>query len=330
MSVFYASEKYLEIESELEVLTAQVWDHIIGMPEIIEWLEQFNGQVVSEEEEKKYMLTALSKFMFFSRDMIQEMLISLYRDHFKAPLMQLIRRNNNDTLDFSLLNSIFNERLEKTRFIGVGKPAESGTHLLYIFRQVNGLKNSIFSDIHTSFEINNDNGISKWIVKDQNVERYIFFDDFVGGGTQVKRNLLNILCDIKRDNPNLEVSFLSIFSTNSGISLLNKDDLFSGNASCLFELDDTYKSCFSETRYFKKIKDFDVEKFKIIVEHYGKILYPDHPLGYSNCELLIGFEHNTPNNTLPIFWKSDFVESLNKSWFPIFKRFEKNYGFMRS
>lgn len=330
MSIFYTTDKYLEIESELEVLTAQVWDHIIGMPEIIEWLEQFDGQVLAEEEEKKYMLTALSKFMFFSHDMIKEMLIALYRDHFKSPLIQLIRRNHDDTLDFKLLNSKLDEELQKTRFIGVGKPAESGTHLLYTFRQVNDLQNKILSDINSSFERESNNGISKWVVKDKNVERYIFFDDFVGGGTQVKRNLLKILYDLKNDNPELEIKFLSIFSTSSGMSLLNEDDLFSGNASCLFELDDTYKSCFSETRYFKKLKDFDVDKFKKIVEHYGKIIYPDHPLGYSNCELLIGFHHNVPNNTLPIFWKSDFVEPLNKSWFPIFKRFEKNYGFMRS
>jgi hypothetical protein len=46
-----------------------------------------------------------------------------------------------------------------------------------------------------------------------------------------------------------------------------------------------------------------------MVEKYGKKLYKNHMLGYKDSQLLLGLEHNTPNNTLPIFWSE-------KGWNP--------------
>lgn len=40
------------------------------------------------------------------------------------------------------------------------------------------------------------------------------------------------------------------------------------------------------------------------------------PFGYNDDGLLIVWEHNTPNNTLPIFWSSE------NGWFPLLKRKE--------
>jgi hypothetical protein len=56
-----------------------------------------------------------------------------------------------------------------------------------------------------------------------------------------------------------------------------------------------------------------------MVEKYGKKLYKNHMLGYKDSQLLLGLEHNTPNNTLPIFWSEE-------EWSPIFKRYGKNCG----
>ena len=46
-----------------------------------------------------------------------------------------------------------------------------------------------------------------------------------------------------------------------------------------------------------------------------------HQLGYGDGQLLLGLFHNTPDNTLPIFW---FNEE-GKEWYPIFKRYNKIY-----
>lgn len=59
-----------------------------------------------------------------------------------------------------------------------------------------------------------------------------------------------------------------------------------------------------------------------ICQKYGEKLYPKHPLGYDDSQLLIAFEYNTPNNTLPIIWSSTNNESSNIEtiWHPIFER----------
>ena len=176
----FSSVDYLEIESKLKILASDIWDNAIKMPEIEEWLSQFTGQILSEQEEKLYMTLALSKFIFFSQRMIREMLISLYR-LFRTPIIHELRKKNNHTTNFELLNNLFEEELKLSRFISVGNPAESGAHLLYIFRQVNDLKKFLFRDLYHAFKAESDeNGKIKWIARDTNIKRYVF-DDFVGG-----------------------------------------------------------------------------------------------------------------------------------------------------
>ena len=46
----------------------------------------------------------------------------------------------------------------------------------------------------------------------------------------------------------------------------------------------------------------------------------NYPLGFNDGAYLIGFEYNTPDNTLPIFW------GTSNNWKPIFTRYEKIYG----
>ena len=59
-----------------------------------------------------------------------------------------------------------------------------------------------------------------------------------------------------------------------------------------------------------------------MTEGYGKKLFPAHPIGYEDGQLLLGFTHNTPDNAPPIFWD----EGRNTPWAPIFVRYDKNYG----
>jgi hypothetical protein len=58
-------------------------------------------------------------------------------------------------------------------------------------------------------------------------------------------------------------------------------------------------------------------------EKYGQHLWAADPLGYKDGQLLLGFSHNTPDNTLPIFWSEGHPPRL---WEPMFKRYHKNYG----
>lgn len=328
----YLEDKIEDYFDKLQILNQCVWDNVCDKPQINKWLEQFKGDVIAADDEKKYMIYALSKFMFFSQRMVREMLISLYRDFIKAPIIQNIRRNHENTTNSKQITKLYSENLNTTRFIGVGNPAESGAHLLYIFRQVNNLEKKLFCDLHGAFDIVTDpNGEApQWVARVENIKRYIFFDDFVGGGTQASRYLEKPIASIRNNNPDIELIFISLFSTSNGLSKLNEEKLFNGKASCLFELDETFKSCSTGSRYFEKHPTwFSIETFRTIAQHYGTPLY-EKALGHGDCELLLGFSHNTPNNTLPIFWKNGSMNGSSISWFPIFERFDKNYGLWRT
>ena len=123
---------------KLRTLNDTVWGHRAEWPKIEEWLSNFladqPGQVHSEQLHALYLL---GRFMYFGDLEMRELLRALYRDVYKYPIVASIRRSNGDTRDDNLLAGLFRQELRRTRFLGIGNPSESGTHLLYHFRQEN-------------------------------------------------------------------------------------------------------------------------------------------------------------------------------------------------
>lgn len=314
------------LEDKIATLAQHAWDEEVRWPHIQAWLDNFQGEVLDEELERKYALFALSRFMYFSRRMVREMLRSLYQDHFKAPMIQRIRRNFNGTKDVGFLNDAFLQELKSTRFIGVGNPSESGAHLLYFFRQVNYLKKDLFMDFSSAFEVRSvKNGGGHnigYAPREPGVNRFIFFDDLVGSGTQASQYLSSHLRKIRRLSKDLDIRFMSLFATTKGLDRLNNPSLFDGKAMSLFELDDTFEAFGPKSRYFVNSPAwFDRNEMKLVASHYGDKLWYPHGLGYKGGQLLLGFAHNTPDNTLPMFW----YEGVNPPWSPVFLRYQKAY-----
>ncbi|UUW70489.1 phosphoribosyltransferase-like protein [Pseudomonas oryzihabitans] len=311
-------------EAKLRTLVNHAWDKEVTWEEIESWLSNFNGRLLDTDKEQLYGLFALSRFMYFGKRLMREMLKSLYRDHFASPLRQRIRRNFGGTLDVSLIDKVYEEQLNATRFIGVGNPSESGAHLLYYFRQVNYLSKDLFIDITGAFSPLTDRDSGRLIMRarDMSVTRIVFFDDIVGSGTQISQYLGGYLQSIRESNPGIEIRFMSLFATAHGLEKLNDAKLFNGQAMSLFELDETYKAFHDSSRYFSNPPDwFDKEQMRDIVVCYGSKLWPSHPLGYKDGQLLIGFSHNTPDNVPPIFWH----EGKGAQWSPAFIRYHKKY-----
>ena len=292
-----------------------------------EWLDNFKG-ASTEEKEKLHALFLLSKFMYFGNVELRELLKCIFRDLFKYPIVAEIRRNNGNSKDVDLINEIFQEELAKTRFLGVGNPSESGVHLLYYFRQENGLGKNSFINTHEIFSSNlikekDENGIDisridDIKIKNLSIKRYIFIDDFCGSGTQAKDYSKEIVEKIKYMNSDIEVNYLMLFGTEDGIKSVKKETKFD-RVESVFSIDNTFK-CFSDvSRYFNKPLDEIEKEFCLeMCRKYGNLLCPSHPLGYRDGQLLLSFFHNTPDNTLPIFWAEN-------TWTPIFKRFHKIY-----
>lgn len=320
-------------EERIRKLVNHVWDQEIRGPEVDAWVNNFDGQMFDKNEEQLYALLSLSRYMYFSKRLVREMLKSLYRDHFESPLLQRIRRNLGGTKDSTLIRRVYEQELSATRFIGIGNPAESGAHLLYYFRQVNRLPKRLFVDIAGAFsqkiECSGDvsgagkSGKIRYLPKDSSVSRYVFFDDLVGSGNQISLYLTDHLKRIRKAKNQFDISFISLFATTNGLAKLNGKALFDGRAMCLFELDKTYKAYDLSSRYFSNSPPwFDMGTLCKMTEGYGKKLCPAHPLGYENSQLLLGFTHNTPDNAPPIFWD----EGRKTPWAPIFVRYDKNYG----
>jgi hypothetical protein len=290
-----------------------------------EWLNNFKD-TSTEDKEKLHALFLLSKFMYFGNIELRELLRCVFRDLFKYPIIAEIRKNNNNCKNIELIDKIFNDELSKTRFLGVGNPSESGVHLLYYFRQENNLEKSSFINTHEIFKNNviketDANGIDTSRVdvkiKDANIKRYVFIDDFCGSGTQAKDYSKDIVEQIKHINKDIEVNYLMLFGTEDGISSVKRETLFD-KVETVFSIDSSFK-CFSDiSRYFcKPITEIEKDFCMNMCKKYGDKLWASFPFGYKNGQLLLSFFHNTPDNTLPIFWAE------NTDWQPIFKRFHK-------
>lgn len=313
-----------ELELKIVKLSENIWENKVKNPEIKQWLANFRCDDDITKCEQTHALYLLSNFMYFGNKEIRELLKSIYRDKIKNPLMQQIRKKNKNTKDFILVDTQYKEALNSTRFLGLGNPSESGTHLLYFFRQENGLSKELFINTHDILNLKrtSQSGSRERIIelKDPTIKRYIFLDDICGSGSQAidySNTLLKEIHDIDKD---IEVSYFSIISTSQGMKNIRQNTLFK-DVDCIFELDDTYK-CFSKTsRYFENCPAEGISKefTHDFCKKYGnQHFHPLHALGYSDSQLLIGFSHNIPDNTLPVFWN-------DRSWSPIFKRYTKLY-----
>jgi hypothetical protein len=314
-------EKIL-LESKIRTLINHAWDSEVTWAEIEAWLNNFDGSFLEKSEEQLYAIFAISRYMYFGKRLVREMLKSLYRDHFYSPMRQRIRRNFNGTLDHRIIDNAYTLELNSTRFIGVGNPSESGAHLLYYFRQVNYLSKDLFVDLAAAltYQVSRDRSEILYDIREKKITRLVFFDDIVGSGTQASEYLTPYLSGIKATNPSIDIRFMSLFATSAGLSKLNDSKLFDGKAMCLFELDDSFKAFDADSRYFSTSPPwFDRQKMFDLTEDYGKKLWPNHPFGYKNGQLLISFSHNTPDNVPPIFW----AVSGQIPWAPAFVRYHK-------
>ena len=324
------SREMEDLEAKIRTLCVHAWDEEIRWPIISAWRENFTGQVLDQDLERLYGMLSLSKFMYFSKSMVREMLKSLYRDYFESPSLQRIRKNCGGSLDSARIRSLYAQRLKGARFIGVGNPSESGCHLLYYFRQVNNLPKDLFADFHGAFQPHIDRaglpGVGArltYVPRDQSATTYVFFDDLVGSGTQVAQYLSRELASARASNPGLEFIFLSLFATTAGLARLNQPSLFDGRATALFELDESFKAFEVGSRFFADPPSwFELDRAREMIYQYGELLYPERGLGFAGNQLLLAFAHNTPDNVPAAFW----CPGENNSWSPVFLRYDKNYG----
>ena len=324
------------LKAKIKILNETLWDNRALNPSIEKWLSNF-----STDKEKLHALYLLSKFMYFGAVPMRNLLKSLYRDLFRYPLIESIRRNNENTLDSDLIENKFKEEERNTKFLGVGNPSESGAHLLYFFRQENKLSKKMF--VYTDEVLHR--SCDRISLRFPEVKHYVFIDDFCGSGSQVtdeENNIKSCVGEIKKLSADVKVFYLMLFATSKGVENVKKSGLFD-RVEAVIELDDTYKCFDANSRIFPQREGaiFDKEFTREFCYRHGRPLFysinqkegctgneleqksDSAALGWGDCQLLLGFFHNTPDNTLPIIWYDE--EDID--WFPIFKRYNKKYNF---
>ena len=307
------SNRYDVLESKIKTLHNIAWRDkwAWDSDQYSKWLNNFK-----DNEEKLNAMFLLSKFMYFDNDTIRELMVRIFEDLYKRPIVYDIRKQNGGTMDPNIIERKFKDVLSKTRFLSIGNPSESSAHLLYFFRQENSLKRDLFISPYELFSHNKDGEDIQASLNVTGIERIILLDDFCGSGNQATKFHDEFVTYLKDKTPQIHIAYYALFAIGEG---LNKVKGLSFNqAESVFVLDETYK-CFSDTsRFFLEDDSTLKASCKRMCEKYGRQIC-SNPLGYKDCQMLLGFHHNTPNNTLPIFWQE------KNGWQPMFKRFVKIY-----
>jgi hypothetical protein len=312
-----SSERLLQ---RILILSDYAWERRIDQQAVERWLDNFDGRSgLALEVERLHALYLLSQFLYFGLREIRVLLHALYRDLFLIPLIQEIRQKNGNTRDELVIRRELEIAMDRTRFMGVGNPSESGVHLLYYFRQENGLQKQNFMDTAQIFSLS---GGTRCIT-DPTVERYIFLDDVCGSGQTACRYSKNFLTELRVAKPDAQIAYYSIFATTKGINNVRENTVFGANAKAIFELDESYRCVSDGSRYFKirppQIEDTHLSKVAL---SYGELLAPGNAGGFDDGQLLLGFSHNIPDNTLPIIWR-DPTNGSPIPWTAALRRYMK-------
>lgn len=304
-----------KLVNKIKILNESIWEGKAGQTAVNNWLDNF------EEDDQLKSLFLLSNFMYFGSRQMRALMSSLYRDLYRTPIIHQIRKDNGNTLDKNTIEREFINTLKDTIFLGIGNPSESGCHLLYYLRQENQLPKTCFAHTHELFKRTDRSSPAQ--VKRTNIKHYVFIDDFCGTGNQGSSELKTVVENLKQAAPTATVSYFVLFGTTHGLENIKQNTSFDA-VRTVVELDSTFKVFAPDSRYFENELNFTIQEISDMNYKYGSKICSS-PNGYGDCQLLIGFHHNIPDNTLPIMWYHDPYNSSCR-WTPAFKRYNKIYN----
>lgn len=307
---------------DIKILSERAWERRVDVPAIEAWLGNFTGIAFDPEVERLHALHLLRHFVYFGSREMRVLLEALYRDVFKYPIVQDIRASLQGTSDAADVSVAYDRELGNTRFVAMGNPSESGSHLMYYFRQVNRLPKDLFVSVHQL--VNGPMTSRRSRFTPPSLERIVFLDDLLGSGQQVTAYSKTMLRDLRkietRRKHKIHISYLTLFAKSGGLDVARRSAF--DDVRALHELDDSQMAFSRQSRVYHRCGPHtNMQDAQILATAYGSRLLPGDALGYGNGQMLMGFQHNVPDNTLPIFW---FDEAAS-NWEPIFPRFQKVY-----
>lgn len=267
----------------------------ISADHIRDWLNQFDDVF-----DQRLMFKLLSSFKLYTESEIRGKLQTLgtfvTKEFVKRGAIRVLdnQKKKRDDILVSFLDK---------------SPAKGATYFTKLFSDENNVyaDNACFPD-----------AIAKKVIEKPSIKCLVIIDDFIGSGGTVISGVVDFfdddLCRILQER-NIFVVFGVVTGFSDSIENIEKKidylgfDFKVAVVDILTESDKCFSnnsSIFSTPAERKRAKEICIQK--------GELLEPKFPLGYSQCEALLAFPMNCPNNSLPIFWKK------TSHWNPLFER----------
>lgn len=253
------------------------------------WLEQFDSV-----EEQRAMFTLLQGLRYYSNEYMRGKMKEVHSivERGLPPLSVSPNRRRRSDILVSYLDS----------------PAKSGSQ----FARLYASEASIY---HRN--VVEKGQLVEELREREDIRRLVFIDDFVGSGGTVTSyigDLADKIADLVLEK-DIRVFLIVLVAFHEGWGrvedLLDTLPFHVSSAYCVL-LDET-DQCFSETSQIFP-DEAQRELALTVARRQGIRLEKQIPLGYGDFGLAVVFEHNCPNNSLPILW------SESSTWRPLFKR----------
>jgi len=287
----YVNETF-DVEKLTDIIinfSVVAWDNKMQRPHLKRWLSNFDGQVLGNPDVEKILaLWILMHYTYYSEKEVRALCKCVYEDYIH---IKLLEAGSDVNIDDEIKSIIQN-----TRFQPLGNPSESGTNILYYFRQENNLPKICFE-----------------IDRTKTYNNIVYFDDMTISGSQAEKYITQ-----KYTKGNKKY-FMTLIATSDAITHLRDecDEITLIHPILLDERDKCF-SCSGFVFSGEKVAKLK-ELAKKMCANYGEKLYKENSLGYKNGGYLFGFYYNTPDNTMPIIWSSE------KNWINAFPRYDKKY-----
>jgi hypothetical protein len=266
------------------------------------WLNQF-----ADNESQRLMLKILQNIIFYAADSIRAKMKEAQGIVQRGLVLKLKerRRKRGDILVSYLDN-----------------PGKSGAYLAKLYAD----ENNIYKD--NVIERSKITETLKAKTRELHAFALVFVDDFVGTGNsacQYFRSLVEehgeTLKKLSKEpgeipgTSKLQMFFITITGFQEAQAEIEEVLEFLAlpvKVHICDPLDESAKAFSNNSQIFTDLDERD--KAKRIAEGTGSVLVKNAPLGYGDCQTTVVFEHNCPNNSLPILWGE------SKNWLPLFKR----------
>ncbi len=265
----------------------------VGPEEVRAWLEQFG-----DSTNQRLALALLEHLEFFPVRRVRESFINLHR--------QARRGTREDLTTRSQLKQRKRRDFVVAYMESDGKSAHTMTQH---YADVNNISRECVSGVERAAPL----------IEKHQVQRLVIVDDFIGTGQTVSDRMRERVEVIRRaaEMTGRKALLAVVCGFEEGVvraqASIDALDL-PMEVAVGTELDRASRAFDDSSRTFASNEDRLVARR--MVQELGRELGSHEPLGTGDLQALVVFEHNCPNNSLPVLWK----RSETLPWIPLFPR----------